>query len=127
MMRTADLSTTTRRPRRDAALASLVINVLTVPLFFLLPGADEAPVGAIVFAVALGAVAAAGAWGLANDRRWGWRTTFVATLLNVLSSAPAIAAWPSAWVGVTAAIFTVLGIALLVYLRRPEVRVEARG
>lgn len=125
-MHTVSLSPTVTRPRRDAAAASLAVNVLTLPLFFVLPGSDEAPIGAIVFGVVLAAVAAAGAWGLAQGRRWGWRTTFVATLLNVLSSAPAIAAWPSAWVGVTAAIFTVLGIGLLVVLRRDGVRVEAQ-
>lgn len=127
MMHAAGLSTSppVTLPRRNAAIASIVVNVLSMPLFFVLPGAEEAPVGAIVFGAVLAAVAAVGAWGLVQGRRWGWRTTFVATLLNALSSAPAIAEWPSAWVGVVAGVGTVAGIALLVYLRRPEVRIEA--
>ena len=124
MIHTASLSTTTTDRRRDAAIASIVINVLTAPLFFVLPGADEAPIGAIIFGFVVAAVGALGAWGLLQGRRWGWRTTFIATLLNVLSSAPAIAAWPSAWVGVTCAIVTVAGIALLVMLRRSDVRIS---
>ncbi|MGD9793435.1 MAG: hypothetical protein AB7V43_08120 [Acidimicrobiia bacterium] len=124
MIRTAQLSIATTDRHRDAAIASVVINVLTAPLFFVLPGADEAPTGAIIFGFVVTAAAAVGAWGLWQGRRWGWRTTFIATLLNVLSSAPAIAAWPSAWVGVTCAVLTVVGIALLVVLRRPDVRIS---
>lgn len=115
-----------QRLLRWAVAGTLLVNVVGVVPFFFLPGADEAPAAAVVIGLVLAAVALAGAWGLWQGRRWGSRVTVTVTALNLLSSAPAIAAWPSAAVGVTVIIGVAISVVLLALLRRPGLRAELR-
>jgi hypothetical protein len=115
-----------RRLVTIAVAGSLVLNVVAGVGGFFLPGADEAPAGAVVVGVALAVVAAVAAWGLWQQRRWGGTATFWITLVNVVSTVPAIIAAPSAAVVVAASLFVVLSIPLLVLLRRPALRDQLR-
>ena len=114
--------TTDRRMLTWAVIGTLVLNVFSVPLFFVLPSDEDVPTGAIVLGFVLAAFGAVGAYGLWKQHRWGWRTTFWVTVLNVVTSLPAIAAWPSAAIGITVIIAIVLGVVEIVVLRRPDVR-----
>ena len=83
-----------------------------------MPGA--AKVGAAVFAV----VAALGCWGLWQRRRWGARTTIAVTSINVLTSLGGLLDPPSASLVVAIVVGAMVGLAVVVGLRRPIARAE---
>jgi hypothetical protein len=108
--------------RNWAIIGSLLLNVATLPLTWVLPGADEAPSAVIVIGFVFSALAIAGAYGLYQGARWGWHITFWANVAALLGGLGAIGDWPSAWVGVTSIVFIALGIGELVLLRNKELR-----
>ncbi|MFP5317891.1 MAG: hypothetical protein ACLGI2_06295 [Acidimicrobiia bacterium] len=107
-----------------AILASLVVNV-ALQLSVFLPGlSDDVPSDAKVVGVVVGAIAALGAWGLWNRRRWGWRTTLVITVLNVLSAMPYFLDPTSGAVTAAAVATVLLGIAAVALLLSRPVKAE---
>lgn len=103
-------------PVEQAVGASLVANVVVQLLVFLPAVGDDVPSDAKVVGVAFAVVAAIGAWGLWNRRTWGRRTTLAITVLNVLSSVPALIDPPGAAVlaaVVVSILFGIVAIALL--------------
>jgi hypothetical protein len=94
----------TKEPRQLLTLAivgSLLVNVATIPFFFVLPGSDEIPDGAIISGIVAGAI--------------------VVNALNVLSSLPAYGDPPSGAVITVVTISIVIGIAVIVLLRQRRV------
>ena len=113
---------TTMSRRQIAVILSVVINVLSLPVFFLLPSDDDVPGAVYVIGTILAVVALVGAYGLWNGQRWGWWTTFIVTVLNLVTSLPGIVEWPSNAIGIAIIISIVLGVGLLVLLWKPDVR-----
>jgi uncharacterized membrane protein (UPF0136 family) len=112
-------------PRHVAIAGSILVNIVSV-LGFLLPGSDEIPAGAVVAAFVFGALAALGAWGLAQRRRWGARLTIAVTALNVLSGVPGLLDPPSTSIAVLIIVLGVLGVATIAILTRPTLRSDLR-
>lgn len=81
-----------------AVLITVIMNVVSLPLFMVLPGSEDIPTAAIVLGLVAGAVSLISAWAMWNLRRWGAIVTFVLTLLNMLASLPAFGDPPSNWV-----------------------------
>lgn len=110
-------------PRQVAIAGSILVNIISL-LGFLLPGSDEIPAAAVVVAAVFAALAAVGAWGLAQKRRWGARLTIAVTALNVLSGVPGLLDWPSTSIAVLIIVLGVLGVATIAILTRPALRSE---
>jgi hypothetical protein len=104
-------------------IGSLVVNVGGLAAFAL-PGQDNVPAAAKIGAVVFAAIAVVGCWGLWQRRRWGARTTIVVTAVNVLTSLGALADPPSASLVVAIVVGAVVGLAVVVGLRRPSARAE---
>jgi hypothetical protein len=114
----------TKEPRQLLTLAivgSLLVNVATIPFFFVLPGSDEIPDGAIISGIVAGAIALVAAWFLWRERKWAGWVTIVVNALNVLSSLPAYGDPPSGAVITVVTISIVIGIAVIVLLRQRRV------
>jgi uncharacterized membrane protein (UPF0136 family) len=112
-------------PRHVAIAGSIITNIVGL-LGFLLPGSDEIPAGAVVAAIVFGALAALGAWGLIQRRRWGARLTIAVTALNVLSAVPGLLDPPSTSIAVLIIVLGVLGVATIAILTRPTLRSDLR-
>ncbi len=105
-----------------AVVLSILLNVASLPLVFILPGADEIPAPAIAIGVITGLVSVVAAWGMWNLRRWGAITTFVVTLLNTVSSIPGFFNPPSDWILALLIVTTPISIALMVLIAMPSTR-----
>jgi hypothetical protein len=110
---------------RWAVAGSFLVNVVGMLAIFL-PGGDDAPAGVIVMGFVFAAIALVGAWGLAQGRRWGARTTLVVTVVNALMSIPGVFVWPSTAIGIAIIVGLVVSVGVVVLLRRPDVRAELR-
>jgi hypothetical protein len=81
-----------------AVLITVILNVVSLPIFILLPGSEDIPDAAIVVGLVVSVISLISAWAMWNLRRWGAIATFVLTLLNMLSALPAFGDPPSNWV-----------------------------
>lgn len=103
-------------PTEWAAAGWIIGNVLIQLSVFLPPVGDSLDSGVKAVSVVFAVVAAIGAWGLWIRRTWGRRVTLVVTVLNVLSSAPALLESPSGALVVAVLATLIIGIPLVVLL-----------
>jgi hypothetical protein len=124
--------TTTTTPKlstRDAIccaiVGSLVINV--VGLFAnLLPGMGDIPGFVYVVGSVFAALAVVGGWAMWDHKRWGYRVTFVVTVVNTVLSIGAFTDSPTAALVVAICIGFVICAGFVVLMRRPDVRAAMR-
>ena len=90
-----------RPPAITWAVWIIVVSNIVSYLVFLLPGSDEIPVPVIIFGIVVSAATFVFSWWTWNLKRWAAITLTVITFLNMLSSLPGIAAWPSTAIGVS--------------------------
>ncbi len=93
-------------------IGSIVANVLGQLAVFVPALSDDVPAAAKVVSLVFALIAAVGAYGLWNRRIWGRRTTIAATILNLVSSVPAVVAAPSGAIAVIGAVIVVMCIGL---------------
>ena len=113
--------TTTPNDLATAIAGSVIVNIVSL-VSFLLPGQDEVPDGAKIGALVLAVLAAIGAWGLWQRRRWGQRLTLVVTVLNALSAVPALFDPPSGAIAAVVGVALVVGVVTVSVLARPTLR-----
>ena len=77
-------------------IGSIVANGLAQLAVFVPALSDDVPAAAKVVSLVFALIAAVGAYGLWNRRIWGRRTTIAVTILNLVSSVPAVVAAPAA-------------------------------
>lgn len=117
--------TTTKLSTRDAiawAIAgSLLINV--VGLFTnLLPGMGDIPGTVYVVGSVFAALAVLGGWAMWNRKRWGYRVTFIVSVVNTLLGIGAFTDSPTPALVVAICIGFVICAGFVVLMRRPDVR-----
>lgn len=112
-------------PIRWALAASLIMNVGGLAAF-VLPNRRDIPGSAVASWVVFAIVAIVGALGLWSGRRWGARITILVAVVNALSGLGALVDPPTARVAVGVVVIAVLGVAVVVLLRRPEARAQLR-
>ena len=113
----------TREAIAWAIAGSILINV--VGLFSnLLPGMGDIPGTVYVVGSVFAALAVVGGWAMWNGRRWGYRMTFVVTVVNTLLGIGAFTDSPTAALVVAICIGFVICAAFVVLMRRPDVRAE---
>lgn len=95
---------------------------LVLPLFI---ENDDIPAGAVFVSAASSAIALAGLAGLFLNKRWGWWTTLVLTVVNVFLTVPEVFGHEGVLrVGSILAVACIF--AMLVLLFRPAVRSSSR-
>lgn len=128
---TAAAGSATRAPGRPTTIVALAwTNIICNLAFFgtfLLPGADEIPGAAIVFAVIAGVISILLTWPVWKGMRWGAIALAIVTGLNGLSALPGLLDPPSGEIAASIVVGVVASIAILWLLFHPDSRRFYRG
>jgi hypothetical protein len=105
-----------------AVILSAILVIANFAGFALPTGGESVPVIVVVSSIVLGIAGIPAAIGLWMLRKWGYILTLVVTALNVLSGLPGIPAGPTTAIKVFSAIATLVAIAILILVTRPDAR-----
>lgn len=124
----ASLSVPSARVRPVAVTVAVILSALLILGNLVAPalpsgsGDDKVPAFIIVLGVVLGVIGIAAAIGLWMLRKWGMILTVVITALNLLSSAPGVAAGPNTGIKILAGVSVLISAAIIVLVLLPESR-----
>ena len=104
------------------ALGLLALLSLGNLVFLFVPGTNNIPPAIVYSSVVAGVIGLVAAFGLWKARRWGMILTLIVSAFNILSAAPGLLVAPNPGLRVTAGVYVVMSVLIIVLVLLPSAR-----